>query len=115
DYPAKFDNVKTLLVELSQLRYLEPKTADPTRFDRLELRDVTVEGAKSKKVTVRDKEGNVLAQGLIGKRNADLFGTGRGGTYMRVASKEQSWLVEGSVTLGEGPADWVSKQIVDIK
>ena len=31
DYPAKFDNVKTLLVQLSQLRYLEPKTADPER------------------------------------------------------------------------------------
>lgn len=115
DYPANFENVKTLLVELAQLRYLEPKTADPTRFERLDLRDVSAEGAKSKKVTVRDKDGNVLAEGLIGKRNADLFGTGRGGTYMRVASKDESWLVEGAVTLGEGPQEWVSKKIVDIK
>ena len=115
DYPAKFENVKTLLVELSQLRYLEPKTADPTRFDRLELRDVSVKGAKSKQVTVRDKDGNVLAQGLVGKRNADLFGTGRGGTYMRIAGKDESWLIEGAVTLGEGTADWVSRNILDIK
>ena len=115
DYPAKFDNVKTLLVELSQLRYLEPKTADPARFERLELRDVTTKGAKSRKVTVRDKDGNVLAEGLIGKRNADLFGTGRGGTYMRIADKDSTWLVEGAVTLGDGPQDWVSKKIVDIK
>jgi hypothetical protein len=115
DYPANFENVKTLLVELSQLRYLEPKTSDPARFDRLELRDVSEEGAKSRKVTVRDEVGNVVAQGLIGKRNADLFGTGRGGTYMRIAGKPESWLIEGSVTLGEGPADWVSKKVLDVK
>ena len=115
DYPANFDNVKTLLVQLAQLRYLEPKTADPERFERLELRDVSVKGAKSRKVTVKDKDGTVLAEGLIGKRNADLFGTGRGGTYMRIRGKDESWLIEGTVTLGEGPADWVSKRLLDVK
>src|SRR5690606_1995224 len=114
-YSANFENVKTLLVEMAQLRYLEPKTADPDRFERLELRDVSEKGAKSRKVAVRDQNGNVLAEGLVGKRNADLFGTGRGGTYMRIAGKPESWLVEGSVTLGEGPADWVSKKLLDIK
>lgn len=114
DYPANFDKLKTLLVQLSELRYLEPKTADPQRFERLDLRDVTVKGAKSKKVTVKDKSGNVLAQGLVGKINEDLFGTGKGGVYMRVAGKPESWLVEGNVTTGSGPADWVSKDILDI-
>ena len=113
-YPANFDKVKTVIVELSQLRYLEPKTADPARFHRLELRDVTEKGAKSKKVTVRDKTGNILAEGLIGKRNEDLFGTGKGGVYMRIAGKKESWLIEGIVSTGSGPADWVSKKILDI-
>jgi len=113
-YPASYDKLKTVLVELSELRYLEPKTADPTRFARLELRDVTVKGAKSKKVTVKDKAGNILAQGLLGKRNDDLFGSGKGGVYMRIAGKQASWLVEGSVKTGDGPADWVSKKILDV-
>jgi hypothetical protein len=113
-YPANFDKVKTVLVELSQLRYLEPKTADPARFERLELRDVTAKGAKSKKVTVKDKSGKSLAEGLIGKRNEDLFGTGKGGVYMRIAGKKESWLIEGIVSTGSGPADWVSKKILDI-
>lgn len=115
DYPAKFEKVKTVLVQLSQLRYLEAKTSDPERFDRLELRDVTAEGAKSKQVTVRDKDGKVLAQGLIGKRNESLFGTGKGGTYIRVGGKKQTWLVEGIVQLGDGPPDWISKKLPDIK
>jgi len=113
-YPANFDKLKTVLVELSELRYLEPKTADPARFGRLDLRDVTVKGAKSKKVTVKDKAGKVLAEGLIGKRNEDLFGTGKGGVYMRLAGKPESWLVEGDVNTGSGPADWVSKKVIDI-
>lgn len=113
-YPAEFDKVKTVLVELSQLRYLEPKTADAARFERLELRDVTEKGAKSKKITVKDKSGSALAEGLIGKRNEDLFGTGKGGVYMRVAGKPESWLVEGIVSAGAGPSDWVSKKIIDI-
>ncbi|MDC0033991.1 DUF4340 domain-containing protein [Alphaproteobacteria bacterium] len=113
-YPANFDKLKTVLVELSQLRYLEPKTADPARFERLDLRDVTAKGAKSKKVTVKDKGGKTIAEGLAGKRNEDLFGTGKGGVYMRIAGKKESWLVEGVVSTGSGPADWVSKKILDI-
>ena len=113
-YPANFDKLKTVLVELSQLRYLEPKTADPARFGRLDLRDVTAKGAKSKKITVKDKSGKSLAEGLIGRRNEDLFGTGKGGVYMRIAGKKESWLIEGIVSTGSGPADWVSKKILDI-
>ena len=115
NYPAEFDKLKTVLVELSELRYLEAKTSDPQRFERLHLRDVTVKGAKSKKVIVRDKSGKVLAEGLIGKRNANLFGTGKGGTYIRVDSKPQTWLAEGIVQLGNGPPDWISKKLVDVK
>ena len=115
NYPAKFDKVKTVLVELSQLRYLEAKTSDPARFERLDLRDVTVKGAKSKRVTVRDKDGKVLAEGLMGRRNESLFGSGKGGTYVRVGGKKQTWLVEGIVQLGNGPPDWISKKLPDIK
>lgn len=115
DYPVQFDKVKTVLVELSQLRFLEAKTSDPERYDRLELRDVTAKDAKSKHVTVRGAGNATLAEGLIGKRNANLFGTGRGGTYLRVGGDKQTWLAEGIVSLGDGPADWISKKIVDLK
>ncbi|NKB19751.1 MAG: DUF4340 domain-containing protein [Alphaproteobacteria bacterium] len=114
-YGADFNKVKTVLVELAQLKFLEAKTSDPKRYERLGLRDVTAKGAKSREITVRDKDGKVLASGLIGNRNEDLFGSGRGGTYMRVGDKKQTWLVEGIVSTGAGPSDWVNKKIVDIK
>ena len=114
-YAADFNKVKTVLVELSQLKFLEAKTSDPERYDRLNLRDVAVKGSKSLEITVRDKDSKVLASGLIGRQNEDLFGSGRGGTYMRIGDNKQTWLVEGIVTTGDGPADWVNKNIVDIK
>ncbi len=114
-YSADFGKVKTVLVELAQMKFLEAKTSDPDRYERLNLRDVTTKGAKSRKITVVDKNGKVLASGLFGRLNEDLFGSGRGGIYMRVGESKQAWLVEGMLTAGKGPADWVNKKVVDIK
>ena len=56
-YIADFSKVKTVLVELAQMKFLEAKTSDPDRYERLNLRDVDVKGAKSRKITVVDKDG----------------------------------------------------------
>jgi len=114
DHPAVFDKVKTVLVQLSQLRFLEAKTANAERYGRLQVQPVDAKDAKSREVTVRDKDGNVLAKGLIGKKVDALFGTDRGGTYIRIDGDKRAWLAEGTIDLGEGPADWVSKKIVDV-
>jgi hypothetical protein len=116
--------VKTVLVQLAQLRFFEPKTSDPARYDRLAVQGAAMKGAetpdgdkdlKPRDVVVRDAKGTVLAEGHIGKRNASLFGSDRGGTYLRVGNDKQSWLAEGIVSLGDGPADWISKKIIDLK
>ena len=115
NFPVVFDKLKTVVVQLSQLRFLEPKTNDPERYARLNLRDPSAKGASSKQVTVFAKGGDVLAKGIVGKKNEDLFGNGRSGTYMRFGDDKKTWLVEGSLDLGEGPADWTLKTILDIK
>jgi len=114
-YEASFDKLKTVIVALSQFKFLEVKTSDPERYARLDLQDVGTKGAKSVQVVVRARDNSELARGLIGKTNADLFGSGRGGTYMRFGDKKQTWLIEGTAPLGEGPADWVKKDLIDIK
>ncbi len=114
NYPVGFEKVKTALVDISNLRLLEAKTADKSRYERLEVQDVTAKGAKSKRITLLDGEGKVLASGIIGKRNARLFGIDKGGTYLRKGDDAQSWLAEGIVRLGVGPADWVSKDVIDL-
>jgi hypothetical protein len=115
NFPVLFDKLKTVVVQLAQLRYLEPKTSDPKRYGRLELQDPKEKGAKSKQVRVLTKGGVTLAKGIVGKKNEDLFGNGRSGTYMRFGDDKKTWLVEGGLDLGEGPSDWTLKTILDIK
>ncbi len=115
DYPVLFEKVKTALVDISRLKFLEAKTSDPARYDRLEVEDVAAKKSKSRRIIVRDDKDKVLATGIIGKRNASLFGTDKGGTYLRKDGDARSWLAEGVVRLGEGPADWVAKAILDVK
>lgn len=114
NYPVVFEKVKTALVDISQLKLLEAKTADKSRYDRLEVEDVTAKKAKSRRLTLRDGKGAVLAAGIIGKRNESLFGTDKGGTYLRKGDEAQSWLAEGVVRLGDTPADWVAKDVIDV-
>jgi hypothetical protein len=114
DYPVPFEKVKTALVDLSKLRFLEAKTSDPARYGRLEVEDLATKDAKSTHVEVRDTGGKVLAAGIIGKRNASVFGADRGGTYVRKDGDSRVWLAEGIIRLGTKPVDWVARGIVDL-
>jgi hypothetical protein len=115
DYPVNFDKVKTALVQISQLRQLEAKTSNAERYARLEVQPLTAKESKAKEVIVRDKAGKVLAQGLLGKKVDTLFGKDIGGTYLRPEGEKRAWLAEGTVELGSGPVDWVSKAVIDVK
>ncbi len=113
-YPVEFDKVKAALVKLAELRLLESKTSDPARYERLQLNNVADKDAKSKEVAVKDAKGQVLASGVLGRRNASLFGATASGTYIRRGSEPQAWLAEGDVDLGATPNDWLQRRIVEI-
>jgi hypothetical protein len=114
NYPVDFDKVKAALVKLAELRLLEPKTGDPSRYERLQLNDVTEKDAKSKEVSVKDAKGQVLAASVIGRRNTSLFGATASGTYIRRANEAQAWLAEGDVDVGATPKDWLQIRLVEI-
>ena len=56
----------------------------------------------------------MLAEGVIGKQNPNLFGESGGGTYLRRGKQAQTWLAEGEVALGKTRNDWLVRDIVDI-
>ena len=113
-YPVHFDKVKTALIGLSELKLLEAKTSDPTRYKRLEVEEPDAEEAQSVRFDVKDADGGSMASGVIGRLNPNLFGDGGGGTYLRLREEEQSWLAAGEVTLGKTRNDWLVRDIVDI-
>jgi hypothetical protein len=112
-YRVEFQKVKSAIVNLSNFKLIEKKTADAARYERLELNDPSDEKAKSRKIVLKDAKGAVLADVVIGKLNPNLFGTGGAGTYIRRADEKATWLARGQVELGEEPNNWMARQIVN--
>ncbi|MEC8676585.1 MAG: DUF4340 domain-containing protein [Pseudomonadota bacterium] len=113
NYPVDGNILRRLLVALDQLKVLEAKTRDPKRFERIDLRDLSTPGARGGQVVVRDSQGEVVFDAIIGKRRANLAG-GPARVYVRRSGEQQTWLAEGDLDLRTGPVDWLNREITNI-
>ena len=112
-YSVEFQKIKSAIVNMANFKLIEKKTSDPDRYVRLEVEEPNSPEAKSRKVVLRDAKGNILAETVVGKVNANLFGSGGAGTYLRRGSEKATWLVRGQVELGSEPNNWIARQIVN--
>ena len=115
NYPVQSEKVGELVVKLSRLEKIEPKTKLADRYDRLDLADPEVkEDTRAKEVTLTDIDGTEMARLLIGKRKFTL-GSSEGGTYILLPDDQQAWLVTGELNPGARARDWLVREITDIK
>jgi Domain of unknown function (DUF4340) len=114
DYPVAIDQVRDLVVALADMRLVERKTSLAERYERLELRDLNAEGAKSKLVRVESADGEVLAEAIIGKQRQRLTGHQSSGTYIRRPSEAQTWLASGSVQPDLEVQNWLESEVVEL-
>lgn len=114
DYPADTALVRKALFSLTELRPYEAKTKDPKRLAKLELEDPKGKDAQSKQLTVKDKDGKVLADVVYGKANTTNVILGKEMVYVRKAGSEQSWLAEGDPSLKAEPLDWILRAVIDV-
>ncbi|MDF1792448.1 MAG: DUF4340 domain-containing protein [Thalassobaculaceae bacterium] len=112
-FPARTDTVRKLLFDIGQLELIERKTADPGRFNRLDLRDVAQEGSKASRLVVTSADGETLVDLHVGKRRDSLSG-GEPMVYVRRTDDTQSYLAEGSLEIkGKAPL-WLFREVVDV-
>lgn len=114
DYPAAFDKVRKLLVELAELRSLEQKTSTPDLFASLELEDVSLADAKSTVVTLKDAAGGDLVSVVVGKVRVGRGGSAGDGVYVRKANENQTWLAKGRISLERGDVNWLDRVVIDV-
>src|SRR6185369_1663257 len=114
DYPAAFDKIRKLLVDLAELRPLEQKTSTPSMFATLELEDLSTADAKSTLVTVKGATDQDLAALYIGKQRFSRGGNAGDGTYVRKAGDNQTWLAKGKLQADKGVTNWLDKVVVDV-
>lgn len=114
DYPALFDKVRSLLINLTELQTKERKTDNPELYHYLDVQDPSQPDSNSVQVTVTDKDGNVLADVIIGKsRNSKVTGL-QTGLYARKPDAAHALLVEGRVPVSAEKTAWFNPDIVNI-
>jgi len=114
NYPADGSKVRQLVIGLAELTLVEPKTAKPDAYPKLEVEDAAKEGAKSSLVTLKDGSGSKLGELIVGKRRVDRLGTGVDGLYIRRPGEAQSWLASGTVEIQPDAKDWLDKKVANV-
>ena len=109
--PAKLTN---LVVRLAQMAKLEPKTKQPDRYNRLDVDDPNAKDSKAQQVILLDRDGKELANVIVGKTKATNNNGQEGGTYIRLPGDPQTWLAAGELSLGQTPAEWLPRDVIDL-
>jgi hypothetical protein len=113
-YPVLFKRVKPLLLALTQLEKVEPKTGKPENYARLGVQEPAADTRNTRiKLYVTGDE--PVASLIIGSIRGGLITGGRDGIYVRVSGDSRAWLVAGRLDLPDRQVDWVDRQIVHIK
>ena len=112
-YPARAEPIETVLSEIAGLSYLEPKTARTVLYPKLAVEDAGP-GAGSTRLTLRDGDGGVLADLIVGKARPRSANADRAGVYIRLPGRERAWLAEGTLDVQRDAAGWSDREIVDI-
>ncbi len=109
NYPADFDLVKRMLIDLADAKILEAKTDDPELHAVLGL-DTTGDALEIKMLNADD----IIAGVVLGKTRDVTVQTGPRQTYVRRSDEEQTWLVEGYLQISPVMLNWIDGEIINI-
>jgi hypothetical protein len=114
-FPVQDDKIGELVIKLSRMEKIEPKTKLAERYGRLDLiyPEDKVD-TRAKAVEFLNADGETVAGLLVGKRKFTL-GSSEGGTYVLFPDDTQAWLVTGELNPGARARDWLVREISDIK
>ncbi|MBK1699077.1 DUF4340 domain-containing protein [Rhodovibrio salinarum] len=112
-YPARTERVNRLLVGLANLEKIAPKTADPGRFQRLAVGD-PADDPLARRVTLTGRDGQEIAQLIVGKQRHELTGRAANGTYVRVPGEERAWLAAGLADLSDDAYPFLDTAVIDL-
>ena len=114
NYPVKADLFRDLAVGIAMLAYEETKTATPARHGDLGLAEPGASpDAVGRQVTLRDGRGAIMANIIVGNRDATVGGA-RGGLYMRMPDQPQTWVARGDLRVPAPHAAWFEINLANI-
>lgn len=107
-YPADFSQVAATAMALVNLEAEQAKTARPENHASLQV-EAPGPGAESLGLTLRDGQGAVLADVVVGRAK------GERSLFARRAGEDQAWQVRGKLAPPREPSGWVNKELLRIQ
>ncbi|HVS09045.1 MAG TPA: DUF4340 domain-containing protein, partial [Planctomycetota bacterium] len=114
-YPVDVGKVKELVVAVSEFRIVDEKTRNPELYSKLGVEEVTAPEATSNQVTLKDRDGQVLADVLIGNARTGRGAGGQSTLYVRRKGWEMAHEVTGRIHVDGEVSNWLDKQIAKIE
>ena len=114
-YSASVSQTQKSILQLAQLTYLEKKTTNEKRYERLHLEDLKRADSQARRIRLFDDGGAVLADLIVGKKRYDLPGTIAEGAYVRKPTEQQTWLVSGEIDVEVELKTWLRNEILNIR
>ncbi|WP_419897091.1 DUF4340 domain-containing protein [Roseomonas sp. USHLN139] len=114
NYPVRAEKVRELLVGLTELRLVEPRTANPELLERLGLQDPEKPGSTASLLRVLDGTGAPIAELVVGRRRVRTQGNLPESVYVRRPGETQSWLAEGRLPLDADAQLWIDRDIANL-
>lgn len=113
-YPVPENKLRSMLTALTELRLVEPRTADPTEFATLGVEDPDGKTSNSNLLRILDGSGKALVAVIVGHRRVRTQGDVPDQVYVRRPGENQSWLAEGSLEVDADPQLWLDRDIMNI-
>ena len=113
-YPAETAEVRGLLVGAAELVRVEPKTARPEHYGKLELGDPADEEGESFGYVMKDAAGKTIASLVVGKRRFVTTPADSDEYFVRVADDPQAWLVSGNIPRNRRALDWLRREVTKL-
>lgn len=106
-WPANQREISRALFRLGEARRIEAKTDNPALHPRLGVEDVSRAEAKGAELRF---EGGGEPLGLV----VGINHPGLGGSYVRVAGEDASWLIDADLSPARDPVAWLDRRLVDL-
>jgi hypothetical protein len=113
-YRVQETKLRSMLTGLTELRLVEPRTADPAAFSRLGVEDPEGATSNSNLLRVLDSAGHPIVAVIVGHRRVRTQGNVPDQVYVRRPGENQAWLAEGSLEVDADPQLWFDRDIMNI-
>src|SRR6185437_14179154 len=113
-YPVQETKLRGMLTALTELRLVEPRTADPAQFAALGVEDPDAKDSNSNLLRVLDGSGKPILAVIVGHRRVRTQGNVPEQVYVRRPGEKQSWLAEGSLQVDADPQLWLDRDVMNL-